>query len=100
MPAQVVWSIRSLADLTAIIGWIAAENPSAAKRVGDELRLQTRQLENFPLSGRLYDRYAFGEVREIVVAPYRIFYRLTDDARTVRILRVWHAARGMPESTD
>ncbi len=100
MPAQVVWSVRSLADLTAIIGWIAADNPAAARRVAEEIRARTRQLEGFPQSGHLYGRYAFGEVREVVVAPYRIFYRLTDDARTARILRIWHAARGLPEFTD
>jgi len=100
MPAQVVWSVRSLADLTAIVAWIAADNPTAARRVADELRTRTRPLAHFPESDRFYDRHAIGDIREIVVAPYRIFYRLTDDAKTVRILRIWHAARGRPELAD
>jgi addiction module RelE/StbE family toxin len=99
MAAQVIWSLGSLADLTAIISLIAAENPPAAERVAASLRERVRQLDSFPLSGKHYDFTSRGEVRELVVPPYRVFYRLTDDQKILRILRVWHSARGLPELT-
>ena len=96
MPAQVVWSLGSLADLTAIVSLIASDNPRAAERVASELKNRTRQLESFPKSGRDFDVTPRGEIRELVVPPYRIFYRLTEDREEVRIPRIWHAARGTP----
>jgi addiction module RelE/StbE family toxin len=97
MPAQVIWALSSLADLTAIVSLIAADNPAAAQRVAAQIRERTRQLESFPLSGPHYDFTPAGEVRELIIPPYRIFYRVTDDGKTVRILRIWHSARGTPD---
>jgi plasmid stabilization system protein ParE len=99
MPAQIVWALSGLADLTGIVSTISADNPREAQRVAEQLKTGTRQLGQFPLSGKHYDWTPRGEVREWVVPPYRIFYRLTDDQQVVRILRVWHAARGLPEFT-
>lgn len=97
MPAQVIWGLGSLADLTAVVSLIAADNPAAAQRVSAAIRAATRQLEIFPLSGRHYDFTPAGEVRELIIRPYRIFYRVTADQKTVRILRIWHSARGLPD---
>ena len=36
-------------------------------------------------------------IREIVLRPYRIIYQVDDGRCAVHILRVWHAARGMPD---
>jgi toxin ParE1/3/4 len=97
MPAEIVWSPDSLDDVVQIVRHIGEQNPSAAEQVASHIRTRTRQLEQFPLSGRHYDMSPRGEIRELVVPPYRIFYRPTEDLRFVRILRVWHSARGMPE---
>ncbi len=97
MPAQVIWSLESLEDLTGIFDFIAADNPAAGENVAKELKARTRQLAVFPLSGRHYDFAPMGEIRELIVPPHRIFYRVTADAASVRILRVWHSARGLPE---
>ena len=97
MSAHLVWALSGLADLGGIVSVIAADNPAAARRVADLIKTRTRQLEEFPLSGRHYDWTPRGEVRELIVPPYRIFYRLNSDQQQVRILRVWHGARGLPE---
>ncbi len=50
-----------------------------------------RRLGNFPQSGRVIRRFARAGVREIIVRPYRIAYRVVDDE--VHILKVHHGAR-------
>ena len=97
MPAHIVWALSSLADLTGIVSVISADNPPAAQRVAEQIKTRTRLLAQFPLSGKHYHWTPRGEVRELVVPPYRIFYRVAADSQVVRILRVWHAARGLPE---
>lgn len=97
MPAHVVWALSGLADIAGVVSVIAADNPGAARRVGEQIKSRTRQLAEFPLSGRHYDWTPQGEVRELIVAPYRVFCRLSNDGQQVRILRVWHGARGLPE---
>ena len=34
--------------------------------------------------------------REIIHRPYRIIYRVREEQKVIEILRVWHAARGIP----
>lgn len=97
MPAQVIWALSGLVDLGEIIETIAADNHAAAQRLAEQIKARTRQLEQFPLSGRHYDWTPRGDVRELVLPPYRIFYRVTDDRQIVRVFRVWHSARGLPE---
>ena len=67
-----------------------------AIKFGESCVEHARQLTVFPLLGRLYLATPRGEVRELVIAPYRLFYRVAADGSNVRILRVWHAARGDP----
>ncbi|HXJ92674.1 MAG TPA: type II toxin-antitoxin system RelE/ParE family toxin [Terriglobia bacterium] len=35
-------------------------------------------------------------MREIVVRPYRIFYDVSEESKSVEILHVWHGARDEP----
>lgn len=36
-------------------------------------------------------------LREIIVRPYRVVYRLSHPRQLAEFVRVWHAARGEPE---
>jgi toxin ParE1/3/4 len=40
----------------------------------------------------------FGDpsIREIVVRPYRVIYRIDAGAGWIDVIRFWHAARGIP----
>lgn len=46
--------------------------------------------------GPAYPRGSRGPLREIVFRSYRIFYDVSEPARTVEILHVWHGAREEP----
>ena len=97
MAFQVIWSDAAIADLESICSFIAERNPDAALRVGRQVLEHTRLLVEFPMIGPAYPRGSHGHLREIVCRPYRIFYDVSEDARRVEVLHVWHGARQEPD---
>ena len=97
MARKVIWSDEAIADLTAIVRYIAADRPSVAEKFGLTIFASTRKLADFPQAGRVVPEEHDTAVREIIVEPYRIIYEVNPDGQTVDILRVWHAARSRPE---
>ena len=75
----------------AAVAYIRHENPDAAVRFRDEAEHALRRLERFPKSGRLIPEFPAFPYREIIVAPYRFFYRTKGD--TVWVVGVWHGAQ-------
>lgn len=56
-----------------------------------------RRLELFPESGRRIPEFDDLPYREVIVAPYRFFYRV--GVETVWIVAVWHGAQ-IPREPD
>jgi plasmid stabilization system protein ParE len=50
-----------------------------------------RRLQQFPASGREIPEFPELAYREIIVTPYRFFYRIQD--QTVWVIAVWHGAQ-------
>ncbi len=97
MARKVIWSDEAIADLGALVRYIAADNRSAAEAFGRAVLDRTRMLQDFPMAGRVVPEEHNPHVREIIVEPYRVIYEINAPTETVDILRVWHAARGKPE---
>lgn len=96
-PYCIVWRPMAESDLDNIIDYIAQDNPARAEEFGQELRGKTLALAQHPKLGRLGRPGLPASVRELVIHPnYIVFYRLLDEARTVEILRMKHAAQQMP----
>lgn len=96
-PYRIVWRPMAEADLTNIIDFIAQDNPARAETFGQELRDKALPLAQHPKMGRTGRPGLPAAVRELVVhRNYIVFYRVLDDAGTVEILRVKHAAQHMP----
>ena len=86
---EVRWLRRALADLDAIAGHIAHDNPVAARSLFARVREMTEQLANHPYLGRASER---ADVRELVAhSRYLVSYRVRPDG--VEILQVWHTAQ-------
>ncbi|MGH7804615.1 MAG: type II toxin-antitoxin system RelE/ParE family toxin [Candidatus Binatia bacterium] len=78
-----------------IINYLRAENPDAASSFTKRAETSLRRLEKFPDSGRAIPEFPSLPHREVIVAPYRFFYRTR--GKTVWIVAVWHAAQ-LPEA--
>lgn len=88
---QIRWTERARNDLKAIHEYIAADNPLVALRVATRIVTATERLADFALSGRVVPEHERSGVRELIVRPYRIAYRIAGSE--VRILKIHHGAR-------
>ncbi len=96
-PYRIVWRPIAEADLNNIVGYIAQDNPLKAEEFGQALRDKVLPLAQHPKLGRTGRPGLPIFLRELVVhRNYIIFYRVLDEARTVEILRVKHAAQQAP----
>ena len=91
MAHRVVWSRRALQDVEAIAEYIAEDSPAYAAVVVKNIVQQTRQLPQFPRSGRKVPEFDDENIRELLAYSYRIIYRLQQDE--VLIAPVIHGKR-------
>jgi len=79
----------------AAIAYIYRENPTAAVAFRHKAEKVLSRLQKFPQSGRALPEFPDLPFREVVVAPYRFFYRLKE--KTIWIVAVWHGAQLLEE---
>lgn len=96
MAYKLTWSPAARDDLHDIVIFIARDNPERAMSFGYQLISETDRLQTFPRLGRLVPEYQNEDLREIILRPYRIVYRLNHERKLCEIVRVWHSARGTP----
>jgi len=88
---RVAFTPSARAQLLHALAWIRHDDPAAARRFRDKAAHSLERLERFPESGRVLPEFPDLPYREVVVAPYRFFYRVHAD--TVWIVAVWHGAQ-------
>ncbi len=76
--------------LDAIV-YIYRDNPSAAVAFRKNAEKAISRLKRFPESGRSIPEFPDLPFREVIVHPYRFFYRIKDE--TVWIVATWHCAQ-------
>ena len=79
------------AQFLAALAYIRRENPTAAARFRQRAEQALRQLEQFPESGRVVPEFPDLPYREVIVSPYRFFYRIQE--ATMWVVAVWHGAQ-------
>lgn len=82
------WTTEAADQFEAAVRYIQQDNPGAARKLVETVIGLVDQLATFPRMGRP------GEVkgtRELVVPPYVVVYRHTDEI--VEILYVWHGSQ-------
>ncbi len=83
--------------LAVIVLYIAPDRPEAARRLGVALIEKTKVLGDHPLTGRIVPEFGDPTIRELILRPYRIVYRVDEKAKMIGVARYWHGARGEPE---
>ncbi len=92
---KVAWTEEAQSHLDAIYRYIAADAPLYAQRVVDKITRHSEQLGAHPHSGRVVPEYHDATLRELIVFPYRLIYRLRADR--LDVIAVFHGARLLPE---
>lgn len=75
----------------AAITYIHRDNQDAAKAFRKKAEKVLKRLLAFPKSGRLLPEFPDLPYREVIVAPYRFFYLVTETV--IWVVAVWHSAR-------
>jgi toxin ParE1/3/4 len=81
-------------EFLSAIRYIHERNPAAAYEFRHHAAQVLSRLEQFPEAGRVLPEFPELPYREVIVRPYRFFYRSIGD--TVWITAVWHGAQ-LPE---
>jgi toxin ParE1/3/4 len=90
------WREAARADLLAIVDYISDDNSEAAQQLKDDIEAKVAKLPEHP---ELYRPGRVAGTREMVVRRnYVVVY--AEDARTVSILRVLHAAQQWPPAQE
>jgi toxin ParE1/3/4 len=78
----------------AAVSYIHQDNPQAALRFRNRSEKVLRRLLQYPESGRVIPEFPDLPFREVVVPPYRFFYRR--EQKVIWVVAVWHGAQ-LPE---
>lgn len=74
--------------------YIRKDSPTAARLFREKAEAVLRRLEELPDSGRSIPEFPDLSHREVIVRPYRFFYRVS--GKTIWVVAVWHGAQ-LPE---
>ncbi len=88
---QVTWTETAERHLDAIYAYIAQDSPIYALKTVDNITSRSRQIGEFPYSGRRVPEFGLEQIREVFQKPYRIIYHVVEDH--IEILAIIHDAR-------
>ena len=88
---KILFTPSARTQIISAINYIQRENPEAARRFRHRVEVVLKRLIKFPNSGRRIPEFPSVPHREIIVAPYRFFYRVVGEK--IWIVAVWHGAQ-------
>ena len=80
------------------LAYIRRDKPSAARHFRQRTERVLRRLEDHPHSGRPIPEFPALPHREVIISPYRFFYRV--EKKTVWIVAVWHSSQDIAIAED
>ena len=91
---SVIWSPQSIRDVESIRAFIAQDSGVYAELVARRIVAAVERLHDFPESGRIVPERNVPELREVILAPYRVVYRLRQG--TVEVVSLFRSSRDFP----
>jgi plasmid stabilization system protein ParE len=91
---RIEWSPRSVSDLGSIRDYIALDSPLYADLVVRRLVAAAERLSQYREIGRIVPERSEPQLRERIVRPFRIVYRVSPDL--VEIVTVFRSSRHFP----
>ena len=97
MAYKLIWAPSARLDLKDIASYIAEASPQSSIRFVKSIFQNIERLFDFPESGRIVPEFDDPCIRELIRKPCRIIYRVKSRENIIEIVRIWHAARGLPK---
>lgn len=97
MAYRLIWAPSARLDLKELASYIGESRPRASASFVKNVFCAVEHLADFPKSGRVVPEFDDPNIREVIRKPCRIVYRVKPQRRIVEIVRIWHAARGIPQ---
>ena len=91
---RIFWSPLAVDRASEIAGYIAQDNPVAAKSWIGAVFKKVEGLKAFPESGRIVPETDNKAIRELIYGNYRIIYRV--EAKRISVLTVRHGKQMLP----
>jgi plasmid stabilization system protein ParE len=91
MDFRVHFQKRALKDLERLVRYIAQDDPITAERFGLGLVMAAEHRATAPESGTPYDTKR--GLRSFPFGPYRVYYRVLHEQKTLEVLKIWHGMR-------
>ena len=88
---KVRFTPQARSQFLSALDYIRRDNPAAAQQFRKKAETSLRRLVRYPDSGRRVSEFPDLPFREVIVAPYRFFYR--QEGKAVWIVAVWHGAQ-------
>ena len=85
---KIVFSPSARDPFLEALAYIRRDKPSAAVSFRQTAEKTLLRLRDFPLSGRTLPEFPESHYREVIVTPYRFFYRVKNNV--VWVVGVWH----------
>lgn len=93
---KIIWTPEAQGHLDGIHRYLARDAPFYANAIVDKLTRRSQQLVTHPHSGRIVPTHDDRNLRELIVYPYRLIYRIKSDR--LYVVAVFHGARQLPDS--
>ena len=97
MRYRIIISSPAQHDFREVKSYIARDSLLAAERFANLLSSKIKILGMHPEIGRKVPDFQDPTVREIIVKSYRVVYKIDSLNKQIKIMRYWHAARGVPK---
>ena len=91
MAYKIKWSPQSSDDVVQIAEFISRDSMNYARIVVEKILESTRNLSEFPYSGRIAPELGIKTIRELLIYGFRLIYQVRED--TILIVAVIHSRR-------
>jgi len=88
---KIIFTPSARNQFLSALSYIRRDKPSAAVNFRNKTEAILRRLETLPESGRIIPEFPELPYREVLVPPYRFFYKTKGDIGW--IVAVWHGAQ-------
>ena len=97
---KILFTPSARSQFLSAIAYIRQDNPDAALRFRRRAETVLKRLVKFPGSGRVIPEFPDLPHREVIIAPYRYFYRVR--GKVIWIVTARHGAQrvGVPEDNE